>query len=163
MDRLTNLVGALAVALTDRMAATNSERAALVTLLAHPGCTVSWLAEVLDLTSSGATRLVERLAAAGWVRRSPGPDARQRRLTLTIDGAARAADVLDDRRARVAAVLAGLSPIERRGFETVVEKLVAGLTADRTAALRICRLCDRDACCGARGDGCPLRHVERDG
>jgi hypothetical protein len=118
---------------------------------------------VLGLTTSGATRLVERLAAAGHVERSPGTDARQRRLRLTPDGDVRAERILAARRTRLAALLDALTPAERDGLEAVTAKLVAGLTDDWTAALRVCRLCDREACCAAAGEGCPLGYVAEDG
>ena len=95
MARLENLLGAWSLTVADRMAAAGrqvglsaSDQAAVVTLLAHPGRTVSWLGEVLALTSSGATRLTDRLVAAGLVVRSPGGDARQRQLRLTDQGKA---------------------------------------------------------------------------
>ena len=60
MTRLENLLGVQALAVVDRMTAgAPSESAALVTLLAHPGHGVGWLADVLGLTDSGGTRLVE--------------------------------------------------------------------------------------------------------
>src|SRR5688500_12936236 len=87
MSRLENLLGAWSLTVVDRLGAAGreaglsaSDQAALVTVLAHPDHTVSWLGDVLALTSSGATRLVDRLVKAGWVVRSPGGDARQRRL-----------------------------------------------------------------------------------
>lgn len=68
MSRLENILGAQSLALADRLleaetgaaAMPGSERAALVTLLAHPDQTVRWLGDVLALTSSGGTRLVDR-------------------------------------------------------------------------------------------------------
>ena len=66
MARLENLLGAQALALTDRLLAAEggrspddspSARAALVTLLANPDKPVSWLGAVLGLTSS---------ASPGW-------------------------------------------------------------------------------------------------
>lgn len=73
MGRLENLLGAQALALSDPLDAAGSgavarsasECAALVTLLAHPDESVSWLGGVLGLTSSGITRLVDRMVDAG--------------------------------------------------------------------------------------------------
>src|SRR3954447_9024625 len=104
MARLENLLGAWSLTVADRMAAAGrqvglsaSDQAAVVTLLAHPGRTVSWLGEVLALTSSGATRLTDRLVAAGWGGRPPRGDARQRRLRLTASGEAVARRVVGAR------------------------------------------------------------------
>ncbi len=124
-------------------------------LLAHPGQTVNWLEAVLGLTSSGVTRLVERLAVAGWVQRRTGEDGRRRQLALTVAGTARAESVLGGRRAALADALAVLSPPARATLEVLVDKVVAGLAEDRLAALRVCRLCDRAAC---GGTDCPLQH-----
>lgn len=170
-DRLLNLLGAQALALTDRLHAAGdppgppagpaSERAALVTVLAHPDRPVSWLGSVLGLTSSGVTRLVDRLVTAGWVTRTSGTDARRRSLALTAAGRERAHAVLHARRAALADVLDVLSAADRAELERLLALLVAGLADDRPVALRVCRLCDRTAC--AAGDTeCPLEHTVPD-
>jgi DNA-binding MarR family transcriptional regulator len=163
MARLENLLGAQALALADRLltaipagsAMAGSERAALVTLFAHPSRTVRWLGDVLGLTSSGGTRLVDRLVEAGWVTRTAGADARQRQLRLTRSGRARAREILRSREAVLTEVVGVLSAQERDQLETLLDKVVTGLAATRLPALRVCRLCDRDAC---RSDDrqCPL-------
>ena len=89
-------------------AASSSESAALVTLLAHPGRTVGWLGGVLGLTTSGVTRLVERLVSAGLVERNTGRDARSRQLELSPAGAARAESILAGRRATLSRAVAAL-------------------------------------------------------
>jgi DNA-binding MarR family transcriptional regulator len=182
MARLENLLGAQSLAVADRLLAgagsavgpgpgtagpgrpgpgahgpSSSECSALVTLLAHPGRTLGWLGEVLGLTSSGVTRLVDRLVTAGWVARSAGTDARQRQLVLTADGAARAQRMLDARENELARVLGALSEPERASLESLLDKIVAGLADDRRTALQVCRLCDREACC--LGRDCPLEHT----
>jgi DNA-binding MarR family transcriptional regulator len=163
--RLENLLGAAALALSDRLdaaggagAGSESERAALVTLLAHPDEPVSWLGGVLALTSSGSTRLVDRLVHAGLVTRSTGADARSRRLRLTPAGRRRARAVLDARRAAMAEVLDALDDDARAELERLLEVLVGRLTENMLPALRVCRLCDRTACASA-GRACPLEHT----
>ncbi len=167
MPRTENLLGALALTLVDQMeqatpAGTTSphpsERAALATLLAHPGHTVSWLAEVLGVTGSGATRLVDRMETRGWIRRTTGADARSRALTLTRSGRTMATRVLQARESVLDAVLAPLSTPQRSELERLLEPVVAGLATRRSAALRTCRLCDRSAC-DAAGRDCPLDHT----
>ncbi|UMG91916.1 MarR family winged helix-turn-helix transcriptional regulator [Nocardioides sp. TF02-7] len=165
MDRLGNLLGALSLTVSDRLAAVGrghglsvTDQAALVTLLAEPGRTVSWLGEVLSLTSSGATRLVDRLVAAGWVARSPGADSRQRRLLLTAAGTAVAQEVVDDRAAVLADCLGPLDGDDRARLERLLERLVGGSASDLVPALRTCRLCDRPACRSNDRD-CPLAHT----
>lgn len=171
MARLENLLGAQALALADRLrdeagrsagaGVAGSDCAALVTMLAHPGQTVGWLGDVLGLTSSGATRLVERLIGSGHVEGRVGDDARRRQLTLTPAGTERAELVLSARSAALSRALAGLSRSERAQLERLLAKVIGGLAEDRMAALRVCRLCDRTACSGADRD-CPLRHTVPD-
>ena len=83
-------------------------------------------------------------------------------VALTPAGQAAAAEV---RTARVAAlddVLAALTPDERATLGALHEKLLAGLTGDRASALRICRLCDLEACGHHRGT-CPVTEARRAG
>ena len=160
MARLENLLGVHALALVDRMtqATASSDSAALVTVLAHPGQGVGWLADVLGLTDSGGTRLVERLVADGLLVRGAGADARSRVLRLTPAGRRRARQLLAERERELAAALDPLSEVEKRSLERLLAKVVSGLTDDRATALRACRLCDRDAC-AAGAHRCPLEHT----
>jgi DNA-binding MarR family transcriptional regulator len=169
MARLENLLGAWSLTVVDRMASAGrqagwsaSDQAAVVTLLAHPDRTVSWLGEVLALTSSGATRLVDRLVAADWVVRSPGGDARQRRLRLTAHGEAVARSVLHTRNEVLTESLAPLDDRVRSQLERALEQMVGASTRALPAAMRTCRLCDRSAC-RAEGHDCPLDHTKREG
>jgi DNA-binding MarR family transcriptional regulator len=162
VDRLENLLGALALALTDRLLGAGpaspgsaSERAALVTLHAHPDRPVSWLGQVLGLTSSGVTRLVDRLVAGGWVTRTPGSDARSRELTLSAAGLDQARAVLGARAEAMAGAVRELSEADRAELERLLALVLRGLAPDEPAALRLCRLCDRGACASG-GFGCPL-------
>ena len=78
-----------------------------------------------------------------------------------------AADLVGSARPRIAfqreagqvdeAVLADLGPGERAALEPLLERIVTALADDRPQALRVCRLCDRDAC--QRTAGCPLDHT----
>ncbi|ONI76032.1 hypothetical protein ALI144C_35580 [Actinosynnema sp. ALI-1.44] len=170
MSRLENLLGAQSLALADHLLAADidgsampgSERAALVTLLAHPDRSVRWLGDVLGLTSSGGTRLVDRLVVAGWVTRTAGEDARSRLVRLTRTGRARARRVLRSRQTVLTAALGALSAQERAQLESLLDKMVTGLAETRLPALRVCRLCDRDAC-AAEGKRCPLEHTVIEG
>jgi hypothetical protein len=71
-----------------------------------------------------------------------------RALRLTPKGRRAAADVLARRADALDELLGALSAPEREALEPLLEKLVAGLAHDRPAALTVCRLCDRTACCG---------------
>lgn len=167
MARLENLLGAWSLTVVDRMASAArdtglsvSDQAAMVTLLAHPDRTVSWLGEVLALTSSGVTRLVDRLVAAGWVVRSPGDDARQRRLRLTDTGEAIARSVVRARNEVLAECVAPLDARTRGQLERALERMLGASSQALPVAMRSCRLCDRSAC-RAEGHDCPLDHTKR--
>ena len=160
MARLENLLGVQALTLVDRMTDNDlapSESAALITLLAHPRSGVGWLADVLGLTDSGGTRVVERLVAAGLLQRRPGIDGRSRVLELTERGRAQAEAALSTRERELARALEPLSDAERQALERLLGKIVTRLADDRLAALHACRLCDREAC--AAGARCPLEHT----
>lgn len=165
MARMENLLGALSLTMSDRLRAvgnghgmSTSEQAALVTLLSHPDVAVSWLGEVLGLTSSGVTRLVDRLVERGWVGRSTGTDARQRRLRLTSSGTKRAQVLLRERDATLAEAVDSLGAAERTEFEGLLGRVVGALAREYVPALRTCRLCDTDTC-NAGDEVCPLRHT----
>ena len=165
MGRLENLHGALSLTMADRLRGVGagqgvsaSEQGALVTLLAEPDRPVAWLGDVLGLTSSGVTRLVDRLVARGWVTRSAGSDARQRRLRLTASGTKQVRALNRDRERVLSQALAVLSEAERLDLERVLDTLVGSLATEHLPALQVCRLCDRGACRSA-GESCPLGHT----
>ena len=86
--RAANVLGALALVLTDRItdavqdAAAQAETGAVaLSALRHvlpPEPSIDLLRQVLGLTHSGTVRLVDRLEAAGQVRRGSGRDGRTR-------------------------------------------------------------------------------------
>jgi DNA-binding MarR family transcriptional regulator len=99
-DRGANLLGALSLALSDRIsdaisaAAERSARpgsetaGAALSALHHflDGPTIDRLCTVLGLTSSGTVRLVDRLETAGYVERGRGDDGRTTIVALTEAG-----------------------------------------------------------------------------
>lgn len=171
-DRLhheANLVGALALAVTDRtgaaMAAASgvSESAATALSALHHFLerpSIDRLRQVLGLTSSGTVRLVDKLVEVGYVRRQPGPDARSTAITLTASGRAAAKRVVAARTAVLNEVLAPLSGPERAMLDEVVGKVLVGLMREPGATRWNCRQCDTGIC---RGDGtaCPVGNEAR--
>ena len=164
MERLGNLLGALSLTVADRLWSvgaahdlSTSEQAALVTLHAHPDHPASWLGEVLGLTSGGVTRLVDRLVERGLVARTPGSDARQRRLRPTATGTRRARALNAERLAVLDDVLSPLSASEQAALTRALERVVGTLHEEYAPTLRTCRLCDRGAC--RSGAPCPLDHL----
>jgi DNA-binding MarR family transcriptional regulator len=165
-DRLAQLLGVLALAATDRFRCAvegslgrgGAHAAALVHLDAYPGESVTDLAGILGVSQPAAVKVADRLAADGLLERRPGADRRTRSLHLTRAGRAAAARVLSERAGELTGLLGVLEPTEREELEPLLEKLVAALADDRPAALEVCRLCDREACCGSTS-GCPLEHT----
>jgi DNA-binding MarR family transcriptional regulator len=138
--------------------------AALVGLLRfRDGCSMDELADMVGLTPSGAVRLVDRLVAAGQLRRRPGTDARSVAIELTGRGRTAAHRIADARAETIEAVLDPLTPAERADLARLHAKLLTRVTTDRLAARQrgtpppagwLCRLCDPDACGRPRGS-CP--------
>jgi DNA-binding MarR family transcriptional regulator len=164
-DRLSNLLGVVALAAADRQqacadaTATGSAASALVHLQAHPGGSVAVLHEVLGLSQPATVRVVDALAARGLVERRPGRDRRTLALRLTPAGDAAATEVLEARARALDGLVAGLAAPERAALEQLLATIVASLAEDRPEAIRTCRQCDRGACAGPDGDRCPLQHT----
>jgi DNA-binding MarR family transcriptional regulator len=152
--RTGNLLGALALALTDAMTEVTERGArhgaaapaALVCIANYPAVSIERLRRILELTHSGTVRLVDRLVGDGLVERGPGADQRSVSLHLTASGTAAVEAILAERRRVLAQALAGLTAAERRALAPLIEKLLAAVSAGRGAADHICRLCDDAAC-----------------
>jgi DNA-binding MarR family transcriptional regulator len=152
-ERLANLIGALSLAVSDRMAtATESAAghgakvpAALALVAVHPGCTIEQLRRHLHLTHSGGVRLVDRMAASGLVVRDAGAVGRAVALRLTPKGQEAADAVRGARQEVLASLVASLSVADQLAATAVLERLLGELRG-RKRAPEICRLCDRDAC-----------------
>ena len=172
IDRTANLLGALALALTDRMTEETETRAehgaaapaALVSVGADPGLSVGTLAQTVGLTHSATVRLVDRLARDGLVERRGGMDGRSVGLHLTRRGAARRRAVLKGRHQVLSEALAALPAGDQAALTPLIEALLGAMTRDRQQADHICRLCDEDVCpekicpveCAARHAGAAL-------
>jgi DNA-binding MarR family transcriptional regulator len=172
IDRLTNLVGALALAVDDSVrdaaeAATGlgaAAPAALVSLhefLDHGS--IERLSGAVGLSHSGAVRLVDRLAQGGFVERHGGANGREVAITLTERGHLAARAVLAARAAAVRGLVEELSLAEQRSLVVISEKLLAAITRQRLEARAeghvpaggwLCRLCDSSDCGRAEG-ACP--------
>ncbi|SCK29194.1 MarR family winged helix-turn-helix transcriptional regulator [Streptomyces sp. WMMB 322] len=125
--------------------------AAVLTVRARPGQSVSDLAGALALTHSGCVRVVGRLVDSGLLVRGPGPDGRTRGLRLTEAGEDAGRRMLRARRQALEGVVGRLSSEEAGSLERALRALLPHLPGDRASARRICRLCEHDVC---RGDDC---------
>jgi MarR family transcriptional regulator, negative regulator of the multidrug operon emrRAB len=170
--RLANLLGAVALGITDAglddVASDNAldatATAALVTMLdLARSSSVQALSQLIGLSHSGAVRLVNRLAIAGLVERTNGPDGRTISVRLTRRGQSVARRIRTARHAAIAASLSGLTDRQREQLTTICEVLIANVTSARLATRAagrhpsggaLCRMCDPSACGRADGD-CP--------
>jgi DNA-binding MarR family transcriptional regulator len=159
-----NLLGALALALSDRLETAVTDASGLsendaVTLSAlhHflDSPRVDLLSRVLGLTSSGTVRLVDRLEDAGLARRTTGADGRVTSVALTASGRRGAQDVARARMELVERALEALTPSERQRFGELAGKILAGLVRPPGATRWTCRLCDLVACGRSEGH-CPV-------
>jgi MarR family transcriptional regulator, negative regulator of the multidrug operon emrRAB len=165
MDHDLNVVGALVVALGDRVRdATESATgmggalpAALVSLREWAGGrTVDTLAGGLRLSHSRTVRVIDRLEAEGLASRERDPaDGRSVLVRLTPAGERAAAAALSARDAALTAALQGLGPRDRRRLAELSGRVLAELTSGRRSAGANCRLCDSHAC-GHHEGRCPV-------
>jgi hypothetical protein len=116
------------------------------------------------MTSSGTVRLVDRLEAAGQVRRGPGADARSTSLTLTAAGRRAARRISAARGEVLEDALAALSPVERQALDSLASRVLDGIVRDKLSEPEptpwICRLCDLGAC-GREAGTCPAANAAR--
>lgn len=152
--RLENLLGALAVGLSDAVTSAvetatghaGAMGAALATLAQEPGLGIEQLRVPLGRTQSATVRVVDQLVAEGYAERRPGRDQRSIAVFLTAKGTEAATRVLASREQALCGAVTGLTPGERKALTATLEKVLAAITSDRAHADRICRLCDIAAC-----------------
>ena len=168
-DRTANLLGALALTLSDRAGAavhagagvSGSDAAALVTLRNYAeGESLDLLRRALALSHPAVVRLADRLQARGLVERHrSASDGRAVALRLTPTGRRAADAALAARAGAVAAALETLEPAQRSALGPMLERMLGAETTDATASLVICRMCDPDVC--GHPDRCPVTQAAR--
>jgi DNA-binding MarR family transcriptional regulator len=91
-----------------------SQLQALLVVAADEGLNLRALADGLGVILSSASRLCDRLVAAGMLDREPSPvDRREVCLRLTVNGRELLADLEADRRRGIEEVLAAMAPAAR--------------------------------------------------
>jgi DNA-binding MarR family transcriptional regulator len=91
-----------------------SQLRALLAVEEAPGVNLRRLAEAMNMILSSASRLCDRLVAAGLIDREPSrADRREIALSLTPTGARMLAELRAERRRRLAEILAGMSEPSR--------------------------------------------------
>lgn len=161
-DRLANLLGTLALAVTDQLTGAMDEAAgqggggpaALVQLAGHPGLTIEELRRRIGLSHSAVVRMVDRLAARGLVSRGrDAGDARAARLRLTPAGEELAGSVLAVRKQVTADIVGRLTPERQRELASLLAEMLAEIPQGSEEGTRVCRLCCLRDC---PADLCPV-------
>jgi DNA-binding MarR family transcriptional regulator len=167
---LANVLGALALVVTDEMVArvtegaagSVSDAAALSALSEFlDGATIDRVHRVLGLTPSGAVRLVDRLVESGLATRGAGPDGRSRAVLLTPAGRDHAARVNGARAAYLTSLLTGLAPGEVDELHRLLGRVLANVVDAKDGGAWTCRLCDLTAC-GRDQGRCPTANAARE-
>jgi DNA-binding MarR family transcriptional regulator len=158
--RLSNLLGALALTISDALenAAEHTTHSvttmsALVSIDAHPGDTIDTLSRILRLSPSGMSRAVDRLEQEGLVERRRGTDGRAVVLFSTEQGKQKTQEFLSRRRAILNPLLEHLSEVEQAQLLEALTKIISTLPSGQDHARNICRLCDETTC---HVEGCPV-------
>ncbi|MFI5613407.1 MarR family winged helix-turn-helix transcriptional regulator [Amycolatopsis sp. NPDC051903] len=166
-ERTANLLGAAALAVSDRMLAdaqrkvgiSASAAAAVVVASASPGLSVSELGRRVGLSQSAAARMVDSLEQGRWVHRRPRRG-REVAVELTAKGRRAADTLLATRGSGLSGLLDVLTSGEQEQLADLLGKLLTRLYQDVGSADLLCRLCDRAGC--TRGAVCPVGQAERD-
>lgn len=150
---LRNVLGALGLAVADMLTKDAEahglgpgEHAALIIVATFDGLSQEDLQRRVGLSQPGATRLVDRLAARGLVRRTPGPDRRTWALRLTTAGEREAREAVTRRHELLASLTARLTVDEQRQAAVLTGRLLDAMVAAGQSPWRICRQCDQEAC-----------------
>ncbi|MET0279942.1 MAG: MarR family transcriptional regulator [Steroidobacteraceae bacterium] len=169
-QRVENLLGALALAVTDAVSnsigklegAYGSDTFALVLLQHAERLRSDVLSRQLGLAQSSTVRLVDRLEREGLVAREAGVDRRTVMISLTGRGERAAEAILAARRDVLKDLVGTLSDTEKASLLAISTKLLTSLTVDLESGEHNCRLCDETACNLAE---CPveLRYQTFDG
>lgn len=153
-QRVSNLVGALATTLSDRLiqamareSGLSSAGVAAITVLdARPEQSIETLRSALDLSHSATVRLVRQLEGKKLVARKDGQDRRVVLIRLTALGRRAAARMSKARLDTCSDALSSLTADEIKLLESVLDALLLHLTNSEKEAIHLCRFCDERAC-----------------
>ena len=154
MDRTTNLLGVVGLAVSDRIAQATNEilkhsgetAAALVVIGYGLGPSNDELRKILGLSHSGTVRLIDRLVADGLVERRAGSDARSVALYATKPGKALREKILKGRLNSISPLIETLTDAEQRQLSTLLHKMLSSMETTDLERKTLCRLCDNRVC-----------------
>ncbi|MDZ7679455.1 MAG: MarR family winged helix-turn-helix transcriptional regulator [Acidimicrobiales bacterium] len=152
--RVENLLGALALALDDEVQSRTeavaghgpSAPATLVALLRRPDQSIERLRHSAGLSHSATVRLVDRLERDKLVIRRSAQDGRAVSLALSARGRRITLRLLQERRGVLSRALAGLSELDRRQLESLLEAMLRTQSRTRPDPTPVCRLCELSVC-----------------
>jgi DNA-binding MarR family transcriptional regulator len=154
LDRTANLLGAVGLAVADRIEATaravlshsGETPAALVVIGYGLGPSNEELRRILRLSHPGSVRLVDRLVGDGLVERRKGRDKRAIALHLTERGMVLRQELLKERLAVLRPFLMPLTAEEQSDLSRLLEKILPSLGTTDVDRCTTCRLCDDRVC-----------------
>ncbi len=158
-DRTANLLGALGLAVADRieavalnvMSRAGETPAALIVIGYGLGPSNDQLRRILGLSHPGTVRLLDRLVADGLVERRQGSDRRAVALFLTEQGDKARETLLAERLATLRPLLSALDPAEQDSLAALLSRMLAALPSSDLERCHLCRMCDDRAC-----SDCPI-------
>lgn len=159
LDRTANLLGALGLAVADRiqdvalevMNRAGETPAALIVIGYGQGPSNDQLRSILGLSHPGSVRLVDRLVKDGLVERRKGRDKRAVALYLTEQGHAARETLLAGRLAAMRPVLAPLEEAEQEELAALLARMLKSLAPSDLERCHLCRMCDDRVC-----TNCPI-------
>lgn len=159
MDRLSNVLGAVSLAIADEIVAEAQKHvprddpaAGLALIGRSPGRSVRELSLDLQLSHAATVRLVDRLSRDGLVRRDTAKtDKRAKALYLTQNGMDQYHAMLVGRQSTLTSLLAKLTPTEQENLFGIAAKILRSIAEEHGKRSRICRFCCVESC-GA----CPI-------
>jgi DNA-binding MarR family transcriptional regulator len=133
--RLSTAIIAFHQAVADRVGLSAADHKALETIRREGPLGPGRLARLVGLNPSSTTALIDRLEAAGYVRRDPDTDDRRRRaITATVDQHPDIGEAYRSLATSMGKLMAGFSPAEQQ----VIHRYVTGtidVLHDQTARL----------------------------
>ena len=161
---ISNLLGAFATTLSNSIEREVSildgnslnHESALVAIYNHPNTTINTLSKILELTHSGAVRLINTLEEKKLVKRHKSlSDARSIVLHITEAGSKRVQLILNCREKATLKTIAVLSETQKENLLNILEASMSNVTNEKLEARRICKLCNEGVC---RKLICPVEH-----
>lgn len=154
LDRTANLLGALGLAVADRIEAVAREvlsragetPAALVVIGYDAGPSNEQLRRILGLSHPGSVRLVDRLVSDGLVERREARDRRAIALHLTENGHILRARLMKERLAALTPLVAPLTRPEQETLVALLERMLVSIGNTDLERCTICRMCDDRVC-----------------